>query len=88
MRPKPPKTFLINADGYHEHNRYFNQAEKVFDSIERELPKLFEGIKTTVALYGSEELLFEECGYNIGCLFFDFVKNTGFMTNSSKEDTP
>jgi len=33
MRPKPPKTFLINADGYHEHNRYFNQAEKVFDSI-------------------------------------------------------
>ena len=86
MRPTPPKTFLINADGYHEHNRYFNQSEKIFDTLERELPKLLEGIKTTVALYGSEEILFEECGYNIGCLIFDFEKNTGFISNTGKED--
>ncbi len=34
-RPKPPKVFDITPEGYHEHNRYFNEAEKIFDEIEQ-----------------------------------------------------
>jgi len=35
MRPKPPTHFDITPEGYHDHNRYFNEAEKIFDKIER-----------------------------------------------------
>ena len=35
LRPDAPKVYDITPDGYHEHNRYFNQAEKVFDRLEK-----------------------------------------------------
>jgi len=70
-----------------ELSRRFKELVKTIEKLEIEIPKLLEGIKTTVALHGSQEILFEECGYNIGCLIFDFEKNTGFMTNTDKEAT-
>lgn len=35
LRPDAPKVYDITPDGYHEHNRYFNQAEKIFDRLEK-----------------------------------------------------
>ena len=34
-RPKPPKVFDMTLEGYYEHNRYFNEAEEIFDEIEQ-----------------------------------------------------
>ena len=69
-----------------ELSKRFKELVKIIEKYEIEIPKLLEGIKTTVALHGSGEILFEECGYNIGCLIFDFEKNTGFPSNTGKED--
>ena len=33
MRPKPPTKFDLTPESYHEHNRYFNEAERLFDQI-------------------------------------------------------
>lgn len=34
-RPKPVTNFIPGHTGYLDHNRYFNEAEKVFDEIEK-----------------------------------------------------
>ena len=35
MRPKPPTKFDLTPESYHQHNKYFNEAEKCFDAIQR-----------------------------------------------------
>ena len=37
IRPHPPNSYDINSKAYHDHNRYFNEAEKIFDIIEKSL---------------------------------------------------
>ena len=34
MRPKTPIRFDLTPESYHQHNRYFNEAEMCFDEIQ------------------------------------------------------
>ena len=34
MRPRPPTKFDFTSESYHQHNKYFNEAEKCFDAIQ------------------------------------------------------
>ena len=33
-RPEPPTRFVPNHEGYYQHNRYFNEAEKYMTYLE------------------------------------------------------
>jgi len=77
VRPKPPTHFDITSEGYHDHNRYFNEAEKFFDKLEKAIVSLEERIEPLGLLLEGEELLPQEYIFNVGCSIFDFKKEIG-----------
>jgi len=36
-RPEPPTKFDLTPESYYEHNRYFNEAEKLLDHLEERI---------------------------------------------------
>jgi len=42
-RPKPVTNFIPGHTGYLDHNRYFNEAEKLFDEIEKTVNNYLKG---------------------------------------------